>query len=222
MKTPIPLPTSLASPPSSVSSSTRSISMSPESARPLTAGTSMPGLHCSRSLALTPASRWAKDLITPRTCVDVVGLRVAELPDRLVQGAGERSAQPLVGPGLELAGPPPPADRRGAQRVEQHGLADPAQAGQHQAALGTPLGDPLQDDVEGLELLVASGELGRSLPGAGGVRVPDGVHAYDRIGVSSGSRRFPSRGVEEARAALSRLLRRRAPPPDRCGGGSAG
>ena len=67
MKMPTPLPTSAASPPTSVSSSTRSISMSPESARPETAGTSMPGLQRSRSLALAGASRWAKALTTPRT-----------------------------------------------------------------------------------------------------------------------------------------------------------
>ena len=86
--------------------------MSPESARPLTAGTSMPGFHCSRSLAFAPASRWAKALEHAEDVVDVVGLRVAELADRLVQRAGQRPAQPLVGAGLELAGPPAPADGR--------------------------------------------------------------------------------------------------------------
>ena len=112
----------------------------------------------------------------PQHVVDVVGLRVAELADRLVQGARQRPAQPLVGPRLELAGPPPLADRGRAQRVEQHGLADPAQPGQHQAALGAAGGDPLEDDVEGAQLLVAAGELGRALAGAGGIGVPDGVH----------------------------------------------
>ena len=67
MKIAMPLPTSAASPPMSVKSSTRSISMSPESARPRTAGASMPGLHWSFSLAPVPASRWANDLITPST-----------------------------------------------------------------------------------------------------------------------------------------------------------
>ena len=75
------------------------------------------GLHWSRSLASAPASRWAKDLITPSTWSTSSGLRVAELAHRLVQRAGQRPAQPLVGAGLELAGapaacgPPPSAAR---------------------------------------------------------------------------------------------------------------
>ena len=108
--------------------------------------------------------------------VDVVGLRVAELADRLVQRAGQRPAQPLVGAGLELAGPPATPYGRRAEGVEQHGLADPPQPGEHQAALGTPAGDPLQHHVEGAQLLVTAGQLGRALPRAGGVRVPDRVH----------------------------------------------
>ena len=80
--------------------------MSPESARPRTAGASMPGFHWSLSLAAGPASRWAKARITPSTWSTLVGSRVAELADRLVQRRRERSAQPLVGAGLELAGAP--------------------------------------------------------------------------------------------------------------------
>ena len=59
---------------------------------------------------------------------------------------------------------------------EQHRLAHPAQPGQHQRALGAPAGDPLEHDVEGAQLLVAPGQLGRSLAGAGGVGVAHGVH----------------------------------------------
>ena len=100
-----------------------------------------------------------------------------------MQRAGQRAAQRLVGAGLELAGPPALADGLAAQRVEQHGLADPAQPGQHQRPLGPVPRDPLQHDVEGAQLLVAAGQLGRSLPGAGRVRVPDRVHGYDGMGV---------------------------------------
>jgi hypothetical protein len=51
MNSATPLPTSAASPAASLSSSTRSISMSPESARPLVTGTSMPGCQRSRTFA---------------------------------------------------------------------------------------------------------------------------------------------------------------------------
>ena len=109
--------------------------------------------------------------------VGLLLLRVAELADRLVQRARQRLAEPLVGARLELAGPPAPADRLAAQRVEQDGLADAAQSGEDQAALGAVLRDPLEDDVERAQLLVPPRELGRTLAGAGRVRVPDRVHA---------------------------------------------
>ena len=106
-----------------------------------------------------------------------------------MQGGRQRAAQRLVGPGLDLAGAPQPADRLGAQRVEQHGLPDAAQAGEHQAALGPAAGDPLQDDLEDVQLAVAPGELGRPLTGAGRVRVAHRIHASHRIGLSSASAR---------------------------------
>ena len=176
MKIAMPLPLSAASPPRSVKSSTRSISMSPESAGPRTAGASMPGLHWSLHLGAGPRVALGEGLDHAEHVVDAVGVAVAELADRLVQRAAERAAQPLVGPGLELAGAPLAAYGGAAQRVEQHRLADAAQPGQHEAALGAAAGHPLEDDVEGGELLVAAGELGRALAGAGGVGVPDRVH----------------------------------------------
>ena len=45
-----------------------------------------------------------------------------------------------------------------------------------QAALGTAVGDPLEDDAERGELLVAAGELGRALARTGGVRVANRIH----------------------------------------------
>ena len=80
--------------------------MSPESARPFTAGASMPGFHWSRSLAPAPGLALREGPDHAEHVVDVVGLRVAELADRLVQRARQRPAQRLVGAGLELAGPP--------------------------------------------------------------------------------------------------------------------
>ncbi len=210
----MPLPTSAASPPTSVSSSTRSISMSPESARPRTAGASMPGLHCSRSLAAPPASRWAKDRITPEHVVDVVGLRVAELADRLVQRARQRPAQPLVGAGLELAGAPAAGGRRRAQGVEQHGLADAAQPGEHQAALGAAARRP----VRGRRRRRAAARRGRrARAGAGRRRARRGSGSGPRLGPIGESsahprlcyRRVDSDGRRTPRVARSRSHGRR-------------
>ena len=171
--------------------------------------------------------------------VDLVRVRVAELADRLVQRSGQRPPQRLVGARLELAGAPALADRRRAQRVEQHRLADAAQPGQHQRALRAPAGDPLEHDVERRELLVAAGELGRSLTGAGRVGVPDRVHdrtvsrclagSLDRASVSHATSTVPERldqGVDHVRDVLARepeaarahvvapqRARRRGPPP---------
>ena len=127
-------------------------------------------LRARPGLALGEGADHAEDV------VDLVGLGVAELAHRLVERAAERPAQRLVGPGLELAGAPAAAYGGTAQRVEQHRLADAAQPGQDQRPLRAAAGDPLQHDVERRQLLVAAGELGRALAGAGGVRVPDRVH----------------------------------------------
>jgi hypothetical protein len=122
--------------------------------------------------------RSANALRTPATLVDLVGVAVAvgDLPDRGVHGLGQRDPQRLVGTRLDLAGAPGPLDRQAAQRVQQHRLADPAQPGEHHAAVGTPAADPFEGDLELLQLAVTTRELGRALAGAGGVGVPDRVH----------------------------------------------
>ena len=127
----------------------------------------------------------AEDLLD-RLLVAVPG---AELAQRHVQRRGDRPAQRLVGAGLDLAGAPAARDRRRAELVEQHRLADAAQAGEHERALRTAVRDPLEDDVEGRQLGVAAGELGRALAGAGGVRVPHGIHVEHRMAFSSPFRR---------------------------------
>jgi hypothetical protein len=107
-----------------------------------------------------------------------------QFPDRHVQGARDRPADRLLRPRLDLAGAPQPLQRHGPERVQQDGLAHPAQPGQHHAALRPAAGDPFQHDLELAELTVSAGQLGRALPGAGRVRVPHRVHsigAYDRI-----------------------------------------
>ena len=143
----------------------------------------MPGFHWSRSLAPGPASRWANERITPSTCDDRLLVAVAELAHRLVQRGGQRPAQRLVGARLELAGAPAAADRGRAQRVEEHRLADAAQPGQDQRALRPLGGHAGEHDVERRELLVAAGELGRSLPGAGrvGFRIGSTIGPYRRV-----------------------------------------
>jgi hypothetical protein len=109
--------------------------------------------------------------------VGLIGVGMAEFTHCGVQSRAEWAAQRLVGPRLELPGAPAIPYCGGPQGVEENRLADSAQAGEDQRSLWAAGGYPLQDDVERLELGVASGELGRALPGTGGVGVPDGIHA---------------------------------------------
>ena len=121
-------------------------------------------------------------------------LRIAvsrsEFPHRHVQGAGERPAKRLVGPNLDLSGPPQPADRLRPHRVEQHGLADATQTGEHQAALGPAAGHSLQNDVELLQHGVPAGQLRRTLAGSGRIRVAQRIHCSDFMSPYSANRRF--------------------------------
>ena len=188
MKMPMPLPTSAASPPRSVKSSTRSISMSPESARPRTAAASMPGLHWSLSFAPGAGVAVREGLDDAEDVVDRLLVAVPELAHGLVQRAAQRTAQPLAGSGLELAGAPALAYGGAAQGVEQHGLADAAQPGEHEAALGTALGDPLEDDARRRR---AARRGRRARAGAGPRR--------GRTGSGSGPRSDP---IEQSRRTL--------------------
>ncbi len=108
-----------------------------------------------------------------------------DLTDRQVQGAGQRAADVLVRAGLPLAGPEPPRDRRRTELVEQHRLADSAQAGEHQRPFRAPGADPFEEYVEGGELIVATSEFGWPLAGTRGVRVTDRVHVENCIGSST-------------------------------------
>ena len=154
--------------------------MSPESARPVTAGTVDAGVPPVAQLRAPRPDRRRLALgerldHAERVVAGTTGR--AELAHRLVHGAtasGRRSD--WSGRASSLPVPQPAPHRGRAQRVEQHGLADAAQPGEHHRALGAPAGHPLEHDVERVELLVAAGELGRALAGAGGVGVPDRVH----------------------------------------------
>ena len=140
--------------------------------------TSIPGCQRSRSFAPSGARAQGERLEDAEHLVDAVGVVVAdgEVADRAVQRGGERAAQVGLRPGLDLARPPARADRHRAQLAEQHRLADAAQAGEHEAALGAAAGDPLEHDLERVELAVAARQLGRPLPGAGGEGVAHGIH----------------------------------------------
>jgi hypothetical protein len=101
-----------------------------------------------------------------------------------VQRPRDRPPDGLLGPCLDFPGPPQALHRHRPERVEQDGLADPAQAGQHHAALGTPARDSLEYHLELADLAVAPGELGRALARPGSVGVPYRVHSiglYDQI-----------------------------------------
>ena len=97
---------------------------------------------------------------------------------QLPRHVGEQRAG-AVAPRLALDDQPPPRLGALGHLVEQDGLADPAQPGQHQ-----PSGHPAelataQDRVEGGELLRPPGQERRAQARSGGVRVVDGVHADD-------------------------------------------
>jgi hypothetical protein len=61
--------------------------------------------------------------------------------------------------------------------VQEHGLADAAQAGDEHALLRPPELEAGEQDAEGLDLLVAAGQRGRARPGPGRVGVADRVDA---------------------------------------------
>ena len=190
---------SAASPPRSVNSSTRSISMSPESARPRHGRARRCRGSTGRAAcaAPAPASRWANALSTPSDVVDRrrrAGGR-ARAPPGAARG-DERAAQRLVGPGLELAGAPAGAHRRRAQRVEQHGLADAAQPGEHDASAPGGRGRP----APARRRRRRAARRGRpARAGAGrrrGRRGSGSGPRSDGIGLSSDLPRFPDRSAD--------------------------
>ncbi len=124
------------------------------------------------------ADRRAKAFSTPRKASTRVGSRCRGVSSRtaICSSAGQRAPKRLVGTGLDLPGAPQSSDRLRPQRVEQHGLADAAQSGEDEAALGPPSGHPLEHDVELPKLPVASGQLWWPLAGAWRIRVAYRIH----------------------------------------------
>ena len=145
----------------------------------------MPGLHWSLSFAPVPASRWAKDLMTPRTWSTESSSRWPSSRTAWCSALLSGRRSPCPGRASSLPVPQPLRTAVTAQRVEQHGLAHAAQPGEDDAALGSALGHPLEDDVEGGELLVAAGELGRALARRRGRRDCESGPRSEDIGDSS-------------------------------------
>ncbi len=79
-------------------------------------------------LAQRERLEYAEELLDPLG----IAVPAGEFPHGHVQGAGDRPSKGLLGPGLDLARPPTPVDRRRAELVEQHRLTHAAQPGQHQ------------------------------------------------------------------------------------------
>ena len=195
----------------SSSSSTRSISMSPESARPVFAGTVDARLPpFAHPLVRGGAQR--EGLEDAEKLVDAFGvsMRGRNAAYRHVQRRRQGPAQFLVGASLDLAGAPAARDGRGSEVVEQHRLADAAQPSENDTAFRSAAGDAFEHDVEGVELLLSTGELGWALACAGSVRVTHGVHDRSVCGslafladiliqphprVARGCRRFSPTGV---------------------------
>ena len=115
----------------------------------------------------------AERLPRPRTHPFLAAHR-AQQPERQL---GERCAE--VGLRADLAdvgGGPPLLAGEQVELEQQHRLADAAEAGEDQAAVGRPRAHTIEDEAELLELLVAAGEFERAAAGAGGVRVVSAVH----------------------------------------------
>ena len=99
-----------------------------------------------------------------------------------MQGARDRPPDRLVGPCFYLSCSPQPADGHRAEGVQQNGLADTAQAGEHHAALWPATSDPLEHHLKLGNLASAARQLGRALPSAGSVRIAYRVHGIGLYG----------------------------------------
>jgi hypothetical protein len=99
-----------------------------------------------------------------------------------VQRGGDRPPDRLLRPRLDLPGSPEPLECHGPERIQQHGLADPAQSGEHHAAFRAAAGYPFQHHFELGKLTVAAGQFGGALASPGRIRIPDGVHGIEAYG----------------------------------------
>ena len=76
--------------------------------------------------------------------------------------------------------------RERAQSIDQHGLADAAQAQQHEALGGTAGEHAIHVDGHVLDQPVAAGQLGRLQAGAGSIWVVASIHRISSVGQEGG------------------------------------
>ena len=166
----------------------------------------MPGFHWSRSFAFGPASRWANALITPSTWSTASGSGGSS--SRTAWCSAVDSGRRSAWSGRASSLPVPQCRRTAAERsaLSSTVLPTPRSPVSTSERSGRPVRDALEHDVEGAQLLVTTGQLRRSLAGAGRVRVPDRVHD------PTVSRRL-AESVDFASASERRLSRRRTGPP---------
>ena len=158
--------------------------MSPESARPVTAGASMPGFHWSRSFGAGAGVALGEGPDHAEHVVDVVGVaggRARGPPGAARCDSGRRS--PWSGRASSL--PVPQWRRTAAERsaLSSTVLPTPRSPVSTRLRSGRPRATRSSTTSKARELLVAPGQLGRALAGAGGVGVPDRVHDRTRIGL---------------------------------------
>ena len=156
MKTAMPRPASAASPPTSVSSSTRSISMSPESARPVTAGhvdARVPAVAQLRGPGRRrPARAGAKALTTPSTwSLGAAGRCRARATARCSAAASGRRSD-WSGRASSLPVPQPARTAAERRALSSTVLPTPRSPVSTRRALRAAAGDALEHDVEGVEL----------------------------------------------------------------------
>ena len=169
----------------SVSSSTRSISMSPESALPCVdryVDARLPAVPQPRPVRGRPQR---ERLQHAEHGVDPVRRPMPhrDVPDRAVQRRGQRPPDRGTRARLDLAGPPAQPQGHRAQLAEQDGLADAAQPGEHQAAFRPPARDPLQQHLEACssESRPASSGGRCPAPGAKGLRIGSTLGRYPAL-----------------------------------------
>ena len=122
-----------------------------------------------------------------RECLDdpehlrhLVRARMAELAHRHMHRRRQRPSQRLVRPCLEKLARPQCARTAADRRALSSTVLPPPQPGEHDRAFRPPARHPLQRHVEGVQLLIAAGELRRPLPGARayGLRIGSMIGLY--------------------------------------------
>ena len=94
------------------------------------------------------------------------------------QPIGERG-RPTPAVGLDTSGDPAALLGASRQVLKQHRLADTAQPGEHDASSGSPSLGAVGENLECLDVVFSTGQLRRTKPGPGRVRVPTRIHTHE-------------------------------------------